>query len=89
MLCSLNPANSKASSTDGGKEGQVMGGRNNTGIRKSFETIIKDLGHENRTIDVLKVRPLDRHVALSSTCFTYLNSFNLSFQYCSDRLRRV
>jgi hypothetical protein len=43
--------------TDGGKEGQTMGGRKNAGIRKSFQTVIRDLGHENRTIDVLKVRP--------------------------------
>lgn len=42
--------------TDGGKEGQTMGGRANKGMRKSFQTIMKDLGHENRTIDILKVR---------------------------------
>jgi hypothetical protein len=52
--------------TDGGKEGSAMGGRNNTGIRKSFKTVIKDLGHENRTIDVLKVRQFYLYAALAA-----------------------
>jgi len=42
--------------TDNGTEGISMGGLD-TGVRKSFETIIRDLGHDNRTIDILKVRP--------------------------------
>jgi hypothetical protein len=42
--------------TDGGKEGQTMHNRKNVGSRKSFESIISELGHENRTIDILKVR---------------------------------
>lgn len=41
--------------TDGGKEGDTMHGRKNAGDRKSFETIIRELGHEDRTIDVLKI----------------------------------
>ena len=41
--------------TDGGKEGNTMHGRANDGSRKSFETIIKELGHENRKIDILKI----------------------------------
>jgi len=44
--------------TDGGKEGRSMRFKG-AGIRKSFETLIYDLGHENRTIDILKVRSLD------------------------------
>jgi hypothetical protein len=32
-----------------------MQGRKNDGIRKSFEKIMKELGHDNRTIDILKV----------------------------------
>ncbi len=42
--------------TDGGTEGRSMS-HFDTGIRKSFETIISNLGHDNRTIDILKVRP--------------------------------
>lgn len=42
--------------TDGGTEGISMGGLD-TGSRKSFETVVRDLGHDNRTIDILKVRP--------------------------------
>ena len=42
--------------TDNGTEGISLGGLD-TGVRKSFETIIRDLGHDNRTIDILKVRP--------------------------------
>jgi len=41
--------------TDGGSEGRTMHNRKNVGSRKSFESIIKELGHENRTIDILKV----------------------------------
>ncbi|KAL3798643.1 hypothetical protein ACHAW5_008398 [Stephanodiscus triporus] len=41
--------------TDGGKEGIPMQGRANEGIRKSFKTVMKDLGHEHRTIDILKI----------------------------------
>ena len=41
--------------TDGGSEGQTMHNRKNVGGRKSFESIIEELGHENRTIDILKV----------------------------------
>lgn len=41
--------------TDGGREGQTMHGRRNTGSRKSFETVMRDLGHVNRTIDILKI----------------------------------
>jgi len=44
--------------TDNGKEGNTMHGRKDKGTRKSFETLIKELGHENRIIDVLKVRHL-------------------------------
>ena len=41
--------------TDGGREGQTMHNRKNVGSRKSFESVIRELGHENRTIDILKV----------------------------------
>lgn len=41
--------------TDGGSEGQTMHNRKNVGSRKSFESIIEELGHENRIIDILKV----------------------------------
>ena len=41
--------------TDGGKEGRAASKKDNW-IRKSFETVMKDLGHLNRTIDILKVR---------------------------------
>jgi Methyltransferase domain len=44
--------------TAGGKKGNPRGGRKDSGTRKSFETVFKDLGHENRIIDVLKVRHL-------------------------------
>jgi hypothetical protein len=40
--------------TDGGKEGASASNTDNW-IRKSFETVMKDLGHMNRTIDILKV----------------------------------
>lgn len=40
--------------TDGGTEGISMGGLD-TGSRKSFETVVRDLGHDNRTIDILKI----------------------------------
>jgi hypothetical protein len=43
--------------TDGGNEGNAMSGQDKL-IRKSFETTIKDLGHVNCTIDVLKVCPI-------------------------------
>lgn len=42
--------------TENGTEGLSFSGTD-TGVRKSFETILQDLGHDNRTIDVLKVRP--------------------------------
>jgi len=41
--------------TDNGKEGNTMHGRKDKGTRKSFETLIKELGHENRIIDVIKI----------------------------------
>ena len=40
--------------TDGGKEGRAASNKDNW-IRKSFQTVMKDLGHMNRTIDILKV----------------------------------
>ena len=39
-------------------EGNTMNGRKDKGTRKSSETLIKELGHENRIIDVMKVRHL-------------------------------
>lgn len=41
--------------TDGGNEGETMHNRKNKGRRKSFETIMRELGHGNRTIDILKI----------------------------------
>lgn len=41
--------------TDGGKEGKTMHNRNNKGARKSFATVLNNLGHTGRTIDVLKI----------------------------------
>ncbi|KAL3810040.1 hypothetical protein ACHAXA_009453 [Cyclostephanos tholiformis] len=41
--------------TDGGNEGRAANGRKDNWIRKSFETVINDLGHVNRTIDILKI----------------------------------
>jgi hypothetical protein len=40
--------------TDGGNEG-ASASKTDNWIRKSFETVMKDLGHMNRTIDILKV----------------------------------
>ncbi|KAL3810049.1 hypothetical protein ACHAXA_009462 [Cyclostephanos tholiformis] len=40
--------------TDGGNEGNAVSGVD-TLIRKSFETVINDLGHVNCTIDILKI----------------------------------
>lgn len=38
-----------------GKDGDEQMAKGKTWIGKSFETIIKELGHENRTIDVIKI----------------------------------
>jgi len=40
--------------TDGGTEGISMSGLDK-GSRKSFETVVRDLGHDKRTIDILKI----------------------------------
>lgn len=67
--------------TDGGTEGISMGGLD-TGSRKSFETVVRDLGHDNRTIDILKVRPAS--ALLYDICaryIVYLIGSNLSIIY--------
>ena len=41
--------------SDGGKEGNTMHKRKNDGERMSFQTIFHNLGHTNRTLDILKI----------------------------------
>ncbi len=65
--------------TDGGKEGRAMGGRENIGTRKSFQTIMKDLGHENRTIDILKVRG---GIQDNVHFYTVTSNIPFLFHYC-------
>lgn len=41
--------------TDGGKEGSTMHSRKKVAKNLSFQSVLRELGHSNRTIDVLKI----------------------------------